>query len=245
MRIIDDCGAPAKLNLAYLNLKGHPRGLLMLHQLLSAGFRPSLVIDEDSELAVQGRQSQLKALQEHAKEALALLQAEQYCLQHGLRYASVEDHNNDHCRQLLAELSPDWIILGDTRILRPSIFGLARRHTINTHPGYLPVVRGNHPYIWAIVDGLPQGASVHIVNQGVDTGPLLDSKVYKLVPGTSFSTLVRDLNVLCSELLCACMQALVGRGLQAREQAMSERPTYRAAPASVRMDAIRALEGAP
>jgi methionyl-tRNA formyltransferase len=46
-------------------------------------------------------------------------------------------------------------------------------NVINTHPSYLPYNRGKYPYYWAIVDGTPFGATIHRVDDGIDTGTIL------------------------------------------------------------------------
>ena len=44
---------------------------------------------------------------------------------------------------------------------------------INTHPSYLPYNRGKHPYYWALMDRTPFGATIHRVDDGIDTGSIL------------------------------------------------------------------------
>lgn len=53
---------------------------------------------------------------------------------------------------------------------------------INTHPSYLPYNRGKHPYYWSIVDGTPFGATIHRVDDGIDTGTILWRKEITLTP---------------------------------------------------------------
>lgn len=55
-------------------------------------------------------------------------------------------------------------------------------NVINTHPSFLPYNRGKHPYYWAIVDGTPFGATIHMVDDGVDTGAILWQKKVQLDP---------------------------------------------------------------
>lgn len=53
---------------------------------------------------------------------------------------------------------------------------------INTHPSYLPYNRGKYPFYWAIMDGTPFGATIHRVDDGVDTGSILWRKQVELLP---------------------------------------------------------------
>lgn len=55
-------------------------------------------------------------------------------------------------------------------------------NVINTHPSFLPYNRGKYPYYWAIMDGTPFGATIHRVDDGIDTGDILWRKEAKLDP---------------------------------------------------------------
>jgi cephalosporin hydroxylase/methionyl-tRNA formyltransferase len=58
-------------------------------------------------------------------------------------------------------------------ILPPTVLSLPRIAGLNTHPSYLPFNRGRYPNVWAIVDRTPAGGSVHYLEPGIDSGPLL------------------------------------------------------------------------
>ena len=59
-------------------------------------------------------------------------------------------------------------------ILKPAILTLFPRGVVNVHPGYLPYNRGRNAQIWSILDGTPVGATLHYMDDGVDTGPIVD-----------------------------------------------------------------------
>lgn len=44
----------------------------------------------------------------------------------------------------------------------------------NLHPSYLPYGRGYYPMFWALYAGEPAGATLHRINGGIDTGPIVD-----------------------------------------------------------------------
>jgi methionyl-tRNA formyltransferase len=44
---------------------------------------------------------------------------------------------------------------------------------INLHISYLPWNRGAHPNFWAFYDGTPSGVSIHLIDEGIDTGPII------------------------------------------------------------------------
>lgn len=44
---------------------------------------------------------------------------------------------------------------------------------INIHPAYLPFNRGAMPNVWTIVDRTPGGVTIHWMDKGIDTGPII------------------------------------------------------------------------
>lgn len=61
-------------------------------------------------------------------------------------------------------------------IVRQPTLALARNGFINTHPSLLPFNRGKHYNFWALVEQAPFGVSLHIVDQGVDSGEIIAQK---------------------------------------------------------------------
>lgn len=80
--------------------------------------------------------------------------------------------------ELLRQLNvwqPDLIVLsGLMRLLPPGVVAAYAPRIINTHPAYLPEFPGAHGVRDALAAGAVQtGASVIVVDDGVDTGPIL------------------------------------------------------------------------
>lgn len=59
------------------------------------------------------------------------------------------------------------------RLLRGKLLSIPTRGWINLHPSYLPYNRGKHPNFWCLLEGTPCGVSLHYVDEGVDTGPIV------------------------------------------------------------------------
>jgi len=53
---------------------------------------------------------------------------------------------------------------------------------INMHPSLIPFNRGKHPYYWAIVEGTRFGVTLHYIDKGIDTGPILFQKEIPIRP---------------------------------------------------------------
>jgi len=47
---------------------------------------------------------------------------------------------------------------------------------VNLHHSFLPYGRGKHGYIWSIVEDSPFGVTIHFIDDGIDTGPILFQK---------------------------------------------------------------------
>jgi len=223
----------------YLNLEGHPRGNSMLQCLAGEGLFPMIVIEERSSLAEEGREGFAPVPQ--PPSAVEIIEGS------GTGHAVVDDHNGFECERILREAGPDLVLLGDTRILRKNILPIPRLGIINVHPGYLPEVRGNNPYIWAIVEDLPLGCSAHFIDKGVDTGPLLIRQRIRPDGNMSYGLLLEEITRLCGEMIVEALH-LVAAGMenglpQERFESLRGTPrTFRAAPPEVKKTAIRKLE---
>lgn len=76
---------------------------------------------------------------------------------------------------LLADIPEcDYLINGGCGVIfKADILNHAKHGLLNAHPGYLPDYRGLDPVCWAVSRGDPQGATVHFMDEGIDTGPIL------------------------------------------------------------------------
>lgn len=80
---------------------------------------------------------------------------------------------------------PDLVVLsGLMRLLPPAVVAAWSPRLINTHPAYLPEFPGAHAVRDAIeADATETGASVIVVDDGVDTGPILAQERIPVLPG--------------------------------------------------------------
>ena len=70
-------------------------------------------------------------------------------------------------------------------ILKPGFLELFAHRCVNLHPSLLPYNRGQYPNVWSIIDGTPAGATLHYIDEGVDTGDII---AQKQVPLTAYDT---------------------------------------------------------
>jgi hypothetical protein len=76
--------------------------------------------------------------------------------------------------RLLRTEGLDLVVLYGFRHIVPSeVLEASVARVVNLHISYLPFNRGAHPAFWCFFDGTPCGVTVHDVDEGLDTGPIL------------------------------------------------------------------------
>jgi phosphoribosylglycinamide formyltransferase-1 len=93
--------------------------------------------------------------------------------------------------RIFDEVRPDLICLaGYMRILSPEFVARYRGRILNIHPSLLPKYRGLSPQKRALEAGdTVSGCSVHIVDEGTDTGPVVLQKTVPIEPGDTEESL--------------------------------------------------------
>ena len=86
---------------------------------------------------------------------------------------------------------PDLVVLsGFMKLLPPRVVAALAPNLINTHPAYLPEFPGAHAVRDAIAAGVTEtGASVIVVDNGVDSGPIIAQERIPVLPGDTESEL--------------------------------------------------------
>jgi phosphoribosylglycinamide formyltransferase 1 len=100
----------------------------------------------------------------------------------------------DYDRQLLAALrayEPALICLaGFMRILSPEFLKEYSGGVLNIHPALLPSFPGLHAQRQALEYGVRvSGCTVHLVDEGVDTGPIIMQKAVEVIAGDTEESL--------------------------------------------------------
>jgi methionyl-tRNA formyltransferase len=68
----------------------------------------------------------------------------------------------------------DFIVSYGYRFLfKGELLNVYEGKIINLHPSFLPYGRGYYPNFWSHFYDFPKGVSIHRINDGIDTGPLL------------------------------------------------------------------------
>jgi phosphoribosylglycinamide formyltransferase-1 len=85
----------------------------------------------------------------------------------------------------IADHDPDLVVsAGFMKIVGPAVLAAFEGRLINTHPALLPAFPGGHAVRDALAAGVEvTGASVHLVDAGVDTGTVLAQREVRVHPG--------------------------------------------------------------
>ncbi|MGK5114207.1 MULTISPECIES: phosphoribosylglycinamide formyltransferase [unclassified Geodermatophilus] len=98
---------------------------------------------------------------------------------------------------------PDLVVsAGFMKIVGPAVLDAFDGRLINTHPALLPAFPGAHAVRDALAAGVPvTGSTVHLVDAGVDTGPVLAQREVPVLPGDDEARLHERIKTVERELL--------------------------------------------
>ena len=87
------------------------------------------------------------------------------------------------------EVGDDWILIGGAGMLSEEVVNSGK--VINSHPAYLPYVRGLDSLKWAIYYGHPIGVTTHIVSEECDAGKLIRKELVPLYSWDTFHSVAQ------------------------------------------------------
>jgi len=98
--------------------------------------------------------------------------------------------NSGQARRALREFNPQVVVVNGTRIICNETLCAVDAPFINTHAGITPLYRGVHGGYWALREGRPDlvGTTVHLVDQGIDTGGIIEQVTFPVTQRDSFVT---------------------------------------------------------
>jgi methionyl-tRNA formyltransferase len=192
------------LHFAFLVLEEHPYGREMLRILLENNLVPSMIIQEVSNVGDIEREKFLERItgQPVPPRLIQLISGTK------VPVYSVSNHNDHACQELLMADNPEVLVLGGTRIIKPNILQIPRQSTVNSHPGLLPWLRGSASVGWALYKDLPQGATTHFVDPGIDTGDIIFSRQLPVYRHDSYEDLNYRVAILAGELMAEALTSI-------------------------------------
>jgi phosphoribosylglycinamide formyltransferase-1 len=116
--------------------------------------------------------------------------------------------------EAIAVFEPDWIVCaGFMRVLGPATLDAFPARIVNTHPALLPAFPGAHGVRDALDYGVRvTGCTVHLVDAGIDTGPIIAQRAVDIDEGDDESALHERIKVVERELLVDVVTRLCTQG---------------------------------
>lgn len=122
--------------------------------------------------------------------------------------------NSHECRTALAAIEPTVVIVHGTRIIRRDTLRAVSAPFINFHAGINPKYRGQHGGYWARAerDHSNVGVTIHLIDEGVDTGGVLYQAPFAATARDNINTYQYLQTAVAQPLLIqAAEDALAGR----------------------------------
>src|ERR1700686_4942989 len=92
---------------------------------------------------------------------------------YGFPVVTCRNQNSQRAVAQMRQWSPDLAIFTGGNILRDEMLKIPRLGVLNSHLALLPEIRGMSSPEWSLLCGVPLGATIHFMDSGVDTGPIL------------------------------------------------------------------------
>ncbi|MDB5251195.1 MAG: formyl transferase [Flaviaesturariibacter sp.] len=136
---------------------------------------------------------------------------------------AVPSVNADACLEILKRLQPDLVIVHGTRIISKKLLRGLSCTFVNIHAGITPRYRGSHGAYWALAssDAAHCGVTVHLIDEGIDTGNILAQATITPAPADNFSTYGYLQLAVGLELLKQAIPDLAAGKQPARETALN------------------------
>ena len=112
----------------------------------------------------------------------------------------------------LKALDLDYLICVHFPYLVPSnVLDVPKIGVVNLHPAYLPYNRGWHTPTWAILDGTPYGATLHFMDESIDTGDIILQRQVAVTEADTANSLYQRVKEVEYQVFCEAWPLLESR----------------------------------
>lgn len=136
--------------------------------------------------------------------------------------------NSPACRAALRLLDPDVVVVYGTRIIRRETLRCVPAPFINYHAGINPAYRGQNGAYWARCNGDAEhaGVTVHLVDEGVDTGDVLYQARVEFAPDDNIATYQHRQMVVALPLVFRAIKDALARRLSPQRVELPSRQWF-------------------
>ena len=133
------------------------------------------------------------------------------------------DINSPEICEAIVAAGPDYVfVIGWSQICRPGFMAIAPGRMIGYHPAALPRMRGRAVIPWTILsDEAITGSTLFWIDDGVDSGPILEQEFLHIAPDETAATLYARHSQALRKMLANALPALAAG--TARRETQDER----------------------
>jgi methionyl-tRNA formyltransferase len=130
----------------------------------------------------------------------------------GARFIYTKDLNAPIVEECIRGVDADAVVFSGGGLIRKHILDAVKLGVINCHAGWLPLYRGMDVVEWAVLEdrtGEPSiGLTLHFMDQGVDTGPILGRHRERIKPDDTIEAVRRRLEPAMVHLFMQGLRSL-------------------------------------
>ena len=117
--------------------------------------------------------------------------------------------NVDFIKSLKADLI---LIIAGNQIIKKRVLDSTKYGVFNVHSSLLPNYKGLMPSFWVLKNKEPKtGVTLYQLTEGIDDGPIIACKEFKLDSGITQSKLVKELKILANDLIIESIDMITNR----------------------------------
>ena len=116
-------------------------------------------------------------------------------------FLAEHDEVRQETEPINSDVAADFLVsYGYEHIIGREVLEQFPRRAVNLHISYLPWNRGSHPNLWSFMDGTPKGVTLHYLDEGIDTGPIIVQRKMSFAPTETLRTSYAKLKYAVEEL---------------------------------------------
>jgi methionyl-tRNA formyltransferase len=135
-------------------------------------------------------------------------------------YIPTKSVNTPEFLAIMDRHQPDLLVsMSFNQILRKEIIEYAPKGFINCHAGALPFYRGRNPLNWVLINGESSfGITVHYVDEGIDTGDIVEQRFYPIALNDNYQTLLTRAITECASILHSAVLKILNSEVEVVKQ---------------------------
>ncbi len=149
----------------------------------------------------------------------------EFCMAEGIAFHTAGPAANGQVADLMEQLGPDLAVTHAWPLRLPaSVYGRPALGTLNFHASLLPRHRGRSPHLAALEAGdTVTGLTSHLVDDGLDTGPIVAQASCPIVSGEGTESLIEKIKLLAAPLLAESIGRLLDPAFSPQPQGCDSR----------------------